>query len=214
LVESRSDSNVGRLAFLHAAVAFRPRIQDHPAVIGTLKAASQKSAGRGAKVMEKKRIRIAGAVAAVLLVLADANVALAVPIAPLSQPDATSPTLARMGGGGFHGGYHGGHNVVVNQRTNVVAGRGGYHGGYHGGHNVVVNRNTNVVVGRGGHGYYGGWRRPYAWAPGGAIAAGAAIGFMSAATAAAFATSAAPSPGMCWYYTDPFQTSGFWDVCP
>ena len=100
--------------------------------------------------MEKKRIRIAGAVASVLLVLADANVALAVPIAPLSQPDATSPTLARMGGGGFHGGYHGGHNVVVNQRTNVVAGRGGYHGGYHGGHNVVVNRNTNVVVGRGG----------------------------------------------------------------
>jgi hypothetical protein len=164
--------------------------------------------------MERKQIKVIGIAASILATFADAAVAFAVPIAPLSQVDPGSPILARMGGGGFHGGYHGGHNVVVNQRTNVVAGRGGYHGGYHGGHNVVVNRNTNVVVGRGGYGYYGGWRRPYAWAPGGAVAAGAAIGFMTAATATAVATSAAPRPGMCWYYTDPFQTSGFWDVCP
>jgi hypothetical protein len=92
---------------------------------------------------------------------------------------------------------------------------------------VVVRR--GVVVGpRGGvYGYrgaavvrpgyrYGGWARPgwYRWGPGGAIAAGAAIGFVAAAGAAAYATSAAPAPGMCWYYTDPYRRSGFWDYCP
>jgi len=60
----------------------------------------------------------------------------------------------------------------------------------------------------------GGWVRPaYRWGPGGAIAAGAAIGFVAAATAAAWA-GAAPAPGYCWYYTDPSRTQGFWDVCP
>jgi hypothetical protein len=47
----------------------------------------------------------------------------------------------------------------------------------------------------------------------GAIAAGAAIGFVAAATAAAWA-GAPPAPGYCWYYTDPSRTQGFWDVCP
>jgi len=61
----------------------------------------------------------------------------------------------------------------------------------------------------------GGWVRPahYSWRPGGAIAAGAAIGFVAAATAAAWAGSP-PAPGYCWYYTDPGRTQGFWDVCP
>jgi hypothetical protein len=61
----------------------------------------------------------------------------------------------------------------------------------------------------------GGWVRPahYWWRPGGAIAAGAAIGFVTAATAAAWA-GAAPAPGYCWYYTDPSRTQGFWDRCP
>ncbi|PPD43665.1 MAG: hypothetical protein CTY15_08970 [Methylocystis sp.] len=68
-------------------------------------------------------------------------------------------------------------------------------------------------VGYRGGAYYGGWRRPYAWAPGGAIAAGAAIGVMSAAAAASYATMAAPADGMCWYYTDDSGTQGFWDVC-
>ncbi|MDE5460332.1 hypothetical protein GWG67_06525 [Bradyrhizobium sp. CSS354] len=60
----------------------------------------------------------------------------------------------------------------------------------------------------------GGWARPgnYRWPRGGAIAASAAIGFVSAATAAAWA-GAAPAPGMCWYYTDPSRTQGFWDYC-
>jgi hypothetical protein len=60
----------------------------------------------------------------------------------------------------------------------------------------------------------GRWVRPYRWAPGGAIAAGAAIGFVAAASAAAYYSSPPPQPGMCWYYTDPSKRNGFWDVCP
>lgn len=59
------------------------------------------------------------------------------------------------------------------------------------------------------------WIRPggYWWRPGAAVAAGAAIGFVTAATAAAWA-GAAPGPNMCWYYTDSTRTRGFWDACP
>ena len=83
-------------------------------------------------------------------------------------------------------------------RTAVVGPRG----------NVAV-RSTAVVGGRGG------WARPgsYRWPVGGAIAAGAAIGFVTAATAATWA-GAAPAAGMCWYYTDPSRSQGFWDYCP
>jgi hypothetical protein len=75
--------------------------------------------------------------------------------------------------------------------------RGGY--GYHGG------------VYRGG---YGGWARPgwYRWGPGGAVAAGAAIGVLAAGAAVAYA-GAPPAPGLCWYYTDPTYRAGFWDAC-
>jgi hypothetical protein len=81
-----------------------------------------------------------------------------------------------------------------------------------------VARHTTVVrpgAGRPGFTRSGAWVRPahYRWRPGGAIAAGAAIGFVAAATAAAWA-GAPPAPGYCWYYTDPTQTQGFWDVCP
>jgi len=67
--------------------------------------------------------------------------------------------------------------------------------------NVAVRR-TTAVAGRGG------WARPgyYHWPRGGAI------GFVTAVTAAAWA-GAAPAPGMCWYYTDPSRTQGFWDYC-
>lgn len=60
-----------------------------------------------------------------------------------------------------------------------------------------------------------GWRRPaaYWWRPGGAIAAGAAIGFVTAAAAASYAGSP-PATGYCWYYTNPQRTQGFWDICP
>jgi hypothetical protein len=71
---------------------------------------------------------------------------------------------------------------------------------------------TEVYVRRGGGVR---WARPrwYRWPAGGAIAAGAALGFVTAATAMAWA-GAAPAPGMCWYYTDPSRTQGFWDACP
>lgn len=80
--------------------------------------------------------------------------------------------------------------------------------------NVAV-RSRATVVRPGWHGQGTRWARParYWWRPGGAIAAGAAIGWVTAATAVAWA-GAAPAVNMCWYYTDPGRTQGFWDVCP
>jgi len=108
--------------------------------------------------------------------------------------------------GGHHGGFHhgGAHRPGgFHPHHPGVAHRPGFHPGYRPGyhHRPVV---------RPGWGY-GGWHRPgYGWRPGGAIAAGAAIGFLTAAAAA----SAAPAPGLCWYYTNPARTAGFWDYCP
>jgi hypothetical protein len=98
---------------------------------------------------------------------------------------------------------HGGGAV---RRTTVVGPRGGAAS------RTVVRRGAVVRPGYGGGGVR--WARPgrYYWPRGGAIAAGAAIGFVTAATAAAWA-GAAPAPGMCWYYTDPSRTQGFWDYC-
>jgi len=80
-----------------------------------------------------------------------------------------------------------------------------------------------TVRGGGGPGYvyrggaWGGgpWVRPrwYRWAPGGAILAGAAIGFIVASNAYSWA-GPPPAPGYCWYYTDPSMQDGFWDICP
>ena len=89
---------------------------------------------------------------------------------------------------GYRPGYHGGY---------------GYHGGGYRAGGVVVGPRA-AWVGRPG------W---YRWAPGGAIAAGAAIGFVTAAVAASWAPPP-PQPGLCWYYTDPSRTQGFWDACP
>ncbi len=89
---------------------------------------------------------------------------------------------------------------AVRSRT-VVGPRGG------------VYRRRTVV--RGGVVRGGGarWVRPgrYWWPAGGAIAAGAAVGVVTAATAAAWA-GAPPAPGYCWYYTDASRRQGFWDV--
>ncbi|RXT57431.1 hypothetical protein B6S44_03140 [Bosea sp. Tri-44] len=59
------------------------------------------------------------------------------------------------------------------------------------------------------------WVRPpgYYWHPGMAVAAGVAIGAVSAAAARAWA-GPPPAPGYCWYYTDQSKRQGFWDVCP
>jgi hypothetical protein len=99
----------------------------------------------------------------------------------------------------------------VYHRGGTVGGYGGYRGGaYRGGvYRGGVYRGAGVY--RGG---YGGWARPgwYRWGPGGAIAAGAAVGVLAAGAAAAYA-GAAPAPGLCWYYTDPSYRNGFWDAC-
>ncbi|WP_442893452.1 hypothetical protein [Bradyrhizobium sp.] len=102
-------------------------------------------------------------------------------------------------------------------QARAVVRRGGVAVGPRG--NAVGYRSRTVVRGPAvvRPGYAGGgvrWARPaaYGWPRGGAIAAGAAIGMVTAATAAAWA-GAAPAPGMCWYYTDPSRTQGFWDYC-
>jgi hypothetical protein len=108
---------------------------------------------------------------------------------PLDQSLLT-PVAVRRGGGA--------------RRTTVVGPRGG-----------VASRTVvrgGAVARPGVRGGAVGWARPYRWPRGGAIAAGAAIGFVTAATAAAWA-GAPPAPGMCWYYTDPSRTQGFWDYC-
>ena len=141
-----------------------------------------------------------------------------VPAAPLLpatiQQDATRPfDPIEVRAAGRRGG------AAVGPRGGAVVHRGGAVGGprgaaYRGGTVVrgprgnVAARSTTAVAGRGA------WARPgyYHWPRGGAIAAGAAIGFVTAATAAAWA-GAAPAPGMCWYYTDPSRTQGFRDYC-
>jgi|GEM_PF-3510346 len=170
--------------------------------------------------MAQNSIRKFLAVAAMLLTFADAGAAFAMPIAPISDSSALSATLVRGGRGGggrggargFHGGGARGGAVAVRgggRRGGAVAVRGGaYRGGAVRGGAVV----------RGGGYRRGGavvWGRPgYRWAPGGAIAAGAAIGFITAAGAAAYISSQPPAPGLCWYYTDASRRAGFWDNCP
>jgi hypothetical protein len=130
------------------------------------------------------------------------------------------PGMAQRHGGG-RGGAHvnRGHNVNRNMNVNRNA---NFNRNVNRNANVNVNRNVNrnVNVNRvGGVGYRGGvyrgaWvGRPYRWAPGGAIAAGAAIGVLAYGATVAWAPPP-PQPGLCWYYSDPSQRSGFWDTCP
>src|SRR6202012_5414695 len=113
------------------------------------------------------------------------------------------------GGGGMHrgGGMHGANRGNFNRGAH--ANRGNFHGGNRYAHGNVkrnVNRNAyrNANVNRGVSraGAWGNWSRPgrYYWPVGGAVAAGAALGFVSAAAAASWA-GAAPGPKLCWYYT-------------
>jgi len=108
--------------------------------------------------------------------------------------------------------------VVVHRGATAVGPRGGvYHRGgtYRGG--VYRGGVHHGGVYRGGgyrYGGYGGWARPgwSRWGPGGAIAAGAALGVLAAGAAVAYAGQP-PAPGLCWYYTDPGYRQGFWDAC-
>jgi hypothetical protein len=106
-------------------------------------------------------------------------------------------------------------NAQVDDASDVSEVAVVYRGGRYVGPRGGVYRYGGAAVVRPGY-RYGGWARPgwYRWGPGGAIAAGAAIGFIAAAGAAAYATSPAPAPGMCWYYSDPYRRTGFWDYCP
>ena len=131
----------------------------------------------------------------------------------IEQPDSNIEKVARVArGGAAVRGPRGG--VAVRRGAVAVGPRGGVavrRGAAVGVGGAAVRRGAVVAPGV----RYGGWARPaaYRWRPGGAIAAGAAIGFVTAATAAAWA-GAAPGPGLCWYYTDPGRTQGFWDACP
>jgi hypothetical protein len=130
------------------------------------------------------------------------------------------------GGGGMQrgGGMHHGMNRGNFNRGGHVAHRGNFQGANrYGAHNV--NRNVNRNINRNAYrnvnrnvyraGAWGSWSRPgrYYWPVGGAVAAGAALGFVGAAAAASWA-GAAPGPNLCWYYTDPSRRQGFWDACP
>ena len=118
-------------------------------------------------------------------------------------------------GGVRYGGMHRGINRSGFNRG-AYAHRGNFRGAHRYGNRTInrsVNRNVNRNVYR--TGYRGNWARPggYWWPIGGAVTAGAAIGFVSAAAAASWA-GAAPGPNLCWYYTDPTRRQGFWDTCP
>lgn len=70
------------------------------------------------------------------------------------------------------------------------------------------------------HGAYYGARGPVVitnpyryWPSGGAVAAGAALGFVAGAAAASLA-GPPPQPNYCWFYTNPQRTTGFWEPCP
>ncbi len=96
---------------------------------------------------------------------------------------------ARPGGGG---------------RANFNAGRGP---GVGRGPNVNVNRRGNFAVA--GRRPYRGWvRRPYY----GRVLGGVVLGTIIAAAIVGTAP-VAPAPNMCWFWSDPSYTQGYWDYC-
>jgi hypothetical protein len=127
---------------------------------------------------------------------------------PAGRPGGAHRPSGRPGGGYRPGGGH--RPSVPGNRPGPRPGVPGHRPGGPGNRpGRPVNR--PVVVRPGGV-----WvARPssYRWSPGGAIAAGAALGFVRAAAASAWA-GAPPQAGLCWYYTDPSRRQGFWDVCP
>jgi hypothetical protein len=143
------------------------------------------------------------------------GIASSAPLAPslIGVGRDNAPDLIQVRAGAHRGG------AAVGPRGGAVVHRGGAvvgpRGAAYRGRTAVVGPRGNVAVRRSTVVAPGRWARPgwYRWPAGGAIAAGAALGFVTAATAVAWAGSA-PAPGMCWYYTDPSRTQGFWDYCP
>lgn len=170
-----------------------------------------------------KPIRILS-VALLVALLAPHQASAAMVVAPaikFAAPDLVETVQFRRGG--IRGG------AAMGPRGGAIAGRGyvarGPRGAVAGRGYVARGPRGNVVAGRGAvvrPGYrpmpvpVRPWVRPasYWWHPGLAIASGAAIGFVTAAAASAYANSQPPAPGYCWYYTNAQRTQGFWDVCP
>jgi hypothetical protein len=165
-----------------------------------------KSSALPFRIFEKKRI---------VHILFSAAIGITVANINISDVFAMGPLVGRAALMDLDAGY-GEQNIVtpvaamrrgaVARRTTVVGPRGGVAS------RTVVRRGAVV---RPGVVRPGAWVRPtwYRWAPGGAIAAGAALGFVTAATAVAWA-GAPPASGYCWFYTDASRQQGFWDVCP
>jgi hypothetical protein len=74
----------------------------------------------------------------------------------------------------------------------------------------ALGRRSCAAVGACGAWVGPGW---YWWPPGGAVLVGAAIRFVEARNAPAYA-GPQPAPATCWYYTEPSRIQGFWDYCP
>jgi hypothetical protein len=91
-------------------------------------------------------------------------------------------------------------NRNVNRNTNV---------------NRNVNRNTNVNVRRNTNVNVNVRRPVRVWAPRpyyGTVIAGVALGTIIYVSAAGTAPPA-PSSTLCWYWSDPAMTGGYWDYC-
>jgi hypothetical protein len=162
-----------------------------------------------------QRISTITAAFATLASLAPIDLAQAAPLYPSSVQAQGNDSLIEVRAFVAHGGaVHAAPRGAVVHSGAVVRGPAGGAAVRRGavvtgprGNAAAVRRTTVVAPGR--------WARPgrYRWPVGGAIAAGAAIGFVAAATAAAWA-GPPPGDGLCWYYTDPSRTQGFWDYCP
>jgi hypothetical protein len=115
--------------------------------------------------------------------------------------------MHRPGGGNVHrGNVHRGNVHRGNVNRNV------HRGNVNRNVNGNVNRNVNRNINRGRPVVWAGRPGWYRWPAGGAIAAGAALGWLAAANAAW--AGPPPQTGLCWYYTDPSRRQGFWDICP
>jgi hypothetical protein len=144
--------------------------------------------------MRVKPLALAAVPAFTLLVAADATAfAAPLPVAPLATQAADSlmVQVQRRFGGRGAGRVHVGPRVMrpVVRPVTVWRPRRAY----------VIGPGYRVA-------------RPW-WRPGTAVVAGAALGFLAAGAAVAWAGQP-PGPGYCWYYTDPSYQAGFWDICP
>jgi hypothetical protein len=129
---------------------------------------------------------------------AGAGAAIALFSASLTGP-ASAASLIGAGVGSLDSGVQ-----QVQWQNKPGPGKPGPGGPGHGGGPVGPGPGHGNWAHRGGGG--GHWRNGV-WVP-------LAVGFgLLGAAAAASAYGAPPEPGMCWYYDDPFHTTGHWDYC-